>query len=254
MPALTMRGKLKAARTMRIERRVLANDVYDVLKGMIFDQVLPPDSRVSIDVLALELDVSQTPVREALARLEGDGLVTKKAHGRYWTTPTLTADAFEQLYNLRLVLEPFAAGEAARRIKRNDLDMLTSSLDAMEASGTGGEYYQYGAFAGHDACFHQTIASASGNQFVADAILRMHSHLQLARLYRNFGIVDAAEALVDHREILTTLEHHDSQAATDGMRHHIDRSRSRLRLLLKERAEPVKITPSPASRPNGGWP
>jgi DNA-binding GntR family transcriptional regulator len=219
-------------RPTRIARRVLASDAYDVLKGMILDQVLPPDARVSIDLLAVELGVSQTPVREALARLEGDGLVTKHAHGRYWSTPMLTAESFEQLYAARLLLEPFAAGEAAKRIGRGELDALAAILTAMAASGTGGDYSQYGQFASQDARFHETIAVASGNPFVADAIQRMHSHLQLARLYRHSGVVDATEALADHRAILATLKLHDSRSTARSMKRHIERSRSRLRQLI----------------------
>jgi DNA-binding GntR family transcriptional regulator len=58
-------------------RSVLSDDVYDMIKTMIFDHEIAPGSRVNIDAISLQLEVSQTPVREALARLESDGLIEK---------------------------------------------------------------------------------------------------------------------------------------------------------------------------------
>ena len=60
-------------------RRALADDVYDAVLGLLMDQVIEPGSRASIDGIARQLNVSPTPVREALARLESEGLVVKKA-------------------------------------------------------------------------------------------------------------------------------------------------------------------------------
>jgi DNA-binding GntR family transcriptional regulator len=227
-------------RVAPIQRRVLAGDAYEVLKGMILDQAVAPGARVSIDLLAVELGVSQTPIREALARLEGDGLVTKRAHGRYWTTPMLTTESFEQLYDIRLRLEPFAAGEAGKRIARRELDALGAALASMETAKTGGDYSEYGCFSGHDARFHETIGTASGNPFLADAIARLHSHLQLARLYRNRGVVDAVDAVADHCDILAALERHDWRAAAHCMKRHIERSRGRLGRLIAGLEEPMQ--------------
>ena len=64
---------------------------------------------MAIDVLARDLGVSQTPIREALARLESEGLVIRKENGRYRTEPLLTKNSFHALYEVRLLLEPSAA-------------------------------------------------------------------------------------------------------------------------------------------------
>ena len=71
-------------------RNVLADDVYELVKAMVMDHVIRPGARVSIDGLARELAVSPTPVREALARLESDGLVLKEPLKGYRATPLLT--------------------------------------------------------------------------------------------------------------------------------------------------------------------
>ena len=59
-------------------RSVLSDEIYDMIKAMIFNHEIEPGSRVNIDALSFQLEVSQTPVREALARLESDGLIAKE--------------------------------------------------------------------------------------------------------------------------------------------------------------------------------
>lgn len=217
-----------------LQRRLLTVDVYDMLKGMVLDQRIPPDEKLSIDWLARRLGVSQTPVREALARLDGDGLVVKGSDRRYWTAPMLTRASYGHLYDVRLQLEPFAAREAAKFIDANELEQLEQACAAMERSRTGGVYSEYGVFTTNDALLHDIIARASRNDFLYDAIKRLHSHFQLARLYRDYGIIDAKEGIHEHRSVVAALHAGDGEAALARMRHHIARSRDQLKSLLEK--------------------
>src|SRR4051812_5975759 len=70
-------------------RSVLADRVYELIKVKLMDNVVEPGARLSIDALSREMDVSATPIREALARLESDGLVVKRAHRGYTAAPRL---------------------------------------------------------------------------------------------------------------------------------------------------------------------
>ena len=102
-------------------RQILADGVYDTIKGLLMDQSITPESRINIDKLARELQVSPTPVREALARLESEGLVTKEALRGYSAAPLLTRSSFIQLFELRLLLEPVIARKAAALLTEEDL-------------------------------------------------------------------------------------------------------------------------------------
>lgn len=218
---------------VRLERRVLADDAYETLKALILDQAVPPDSAMSIDALADDLGVSQTPVREALLRLEGDGLVIKRENGRYRTAPLLGSEMFEHLYEARLQLEPFAASLAAQHVTPAQLDILRRADGEMSKAPTGGVSAEYGQFAALDARFHDTVATASGNPYVRDAIHRLHSHYALARLYRHHGVIDAPAAVGEHHSILSAIESRDGRAAGERMRNHIERSRLHLRALIR---------------------
>src|SRR5438046_10671229 len=81
----------RPAGTRLPQRQVLADDVYEAVKALVMDHVIAPGARVSIDGLARELGVSQTPIREALARLEPDGLVTKAPLRGDSASPLLTS-------------------------------------------------------------------------------------------------------------------------------------------------------------------
>src|SRR3954453_11508502 len=96
-----------------LRRAVLADGVYEAIKALIMDQHVEPGAKINMDALARELEVSPTPVREALARLEADGLVTKKALVGYTAAALLDAEGLDELFEMRLLLEPAAASWAA---------------------------------------------------------------------------------------------------------------------------------------------
>ncbi len=221
-------------RRIQLERRVLAGDAYEALKGMILDRDVEPDSRMAIDVLAAELGVSQTPIREALARLESDGLVVRHPNGRYRSAPYLSQDDFDHLFDVRLQLEPFAAARAAANITEAELEELARLDKAMQGAPTGGVYSEYGAFATINAKFHEMIAAATHNPFLVSTIERLRSHHRIAQLYYRIGVIDASQAVAEHALIVAAIRRRDESEAAEQMRHHIERSRHELQPLLKK--------------------
>ena len=80
-----------------LSRRVLADDVFEALTGLVMDHVVAPGERMSIDGLAARLGVSPTPVRESLARLEALGLARKEPLRGYRATPLLSLAELDDL-------------------------------------------------------------------------------------------------------------------------------------------------------------
>src|SRR5262245_61724474 len=114
-----------AARLHRLpQRQVLSDDVYETIKGLIMDGVVEPGTRLNIDALTRELGISQTPIRESLARLESDGLVLKEPLRGYRVASRLSRAEFDDLFEYRLLIEPWAAGRAAERAGTDDLARL----------------------------------------------------------------------------------------------------------------------------------
>jgi DNA-binding GntR family transcriptional regulator len=199
-----------------LRRTTLVDEVYESIKTMIMDHVLAPGARASIDSLARELDVSQTPVRESLARLVSDGLVAKRPMVGYTVTPLLTRDEFEHLFQVRLILEPEAAAMAAQR-----QSIVDGSLPRTSAGG----YQGHAAFTAADAAFHHVVAAASGNPLLLESIDRLHAHLHLHRLHVPSNAVRTTRA--EHRLIAAGLAAGQPDQAHEAMRQHLLAARSR---------------------------
>lgn len=212
-----------------LSRSALASRAYDAVKAMILDQEIPPRAHLAIDQLSQSLGVSQTPVREALARLEGDGLVTREGNGRLHVADVLDRARFEQLYTMRLALEPLAASLAAAGATPADVSFLRNTIAEMGASAGQGSSAGYAPFLAADTAFHECIARAGGNGFMAEAVHHLHSHHRLAFLYRHRGVTDWRVARDEHVRIAEAIAAHQPEQAAAAMRAHIERSREVLR-------------------------
>lgn len=212
----------------RPQRSVLADSTYEAIKQLIMDSRLAAGSRISMDGLARDLGVSPTPVREALARLDSDGLVTKRPLVGYTVAELLDTAAFEDLFTMRLLLEPHAAGLAAPHVAEDSRlrSDITAVARAMAKVPQGNGYAVYREQAAHDARFHDAIAAASGSPLLRESIDRLRAHMHLYRLYWRSGI--AAETAHEHDRIVTALAAGDGEAAAEAMRAHIQASHDRL--------------------------
>ncbi|MBV1851760.1 GntR family transcriptional regulator [Catellatospora tritici] len=207
------------------QRLTLTDDVYESLKTLIMEHAIAPGDRVSIDGLARSLEVSPTPVREALARLESDGLVRKRAMSGYTTTPLLTRAEFEELFEMRLLLEPAAAARAAQHAGAEDRALLKTEAAAEPPVESGDGYRRHAAFTALDARFHDLVAEVSGSTLLRDSIIRLHSHLHLHRLY--FPSTQAGDTATEHGRIAKAIAKGDADAASAAMHAHLTAARTR---------------------------
>jgi DNA-binding GntR family transcriptional regulator len=198
-------------------------EVFEVIRADIMSLAIPPDTRISIDSLARRLGVSQTPIREALSMLEAIGLVTKRHFVGYCSAPQLNRRQLDQLYEARLLIEPFAARRAAEQMDDQAMAELVALADAM----TPGESRQsYDKFADQDSELHDLIATGSGNPIIRETLSRLHSHLHIFRL--RFHSEVTTEAVNEHADLIAALTARDPDAAEKAMREHIQRSYARV--------------------------
>jgi len=209
--------------------QALVGEVYDAILDRITSLEIAPGARITIDTLARELGVSPTPVREALSRLEAEGLVLKTHLVGHRAGPQLNRAEVEQLFELRLLIEPAGAAMAARQLDDSSREVL-DRLHAEMRGRPGKPAPTYSEFARKDAEFHATIAAASGNAFLADALARLRTHFHIFRLVRHSRVT--AEAIGEHTELLAALVRGDAAASKRSMREHILASRSRILTLL----------------------
>jgi DNA-binding GntR family transcriptional regulator len=202
----------------------LVEEVYVRVRAEIMSLAIPPDTRVTIESLARRLGVSQTPIREALSMLEAKGLVTKQQFIGYCTAPILNQAQFEEIHEIRLLLEPHAARRAAEKMSDEQIEGLKRLLARM---APGGEQSRssYDRFAELDAELHERIALAGGNTLIADSLARMHSHLHIFRLCFRSQI--ASDAHHEHAGLVAAIAARDGAAAEAAMRAHLSNSHQR---------------------------
>jgi DNA-binding GntR family transcriptional regulator len=212
----------------------LADEVYDTLITQLMSLRIVPDSRVTIDALARELGVSQTPIRDALNRMESDGLVVRVPHAGYRIPPQITRQRYEEMVEIRLLLEPAVARRAAEHASYDQVKQLRRLLDEMAGLTEGDNLAAYGAFGLRDAAFHDLLAQSGGNQVIREALARLHTHVHLFRLSYDSQVTYLA--MGEHEEILTAVAARDPEAAAYAMRQHILLSGDRFRRLFDQSA------------------
>ncbi len=219
-------------------RQMLADDVHEAIKALIMDHVIPPGARVSIDGLARQLGVSPTPVREALARLESAELVVKEPLRGYRTSPLLTREQLDDLYQFRLLIEPWAAARAAEHADADGRERLDAEMGSC-ATPSDDTYDSYKALAAHDTRFHVLVAELAGSAQVRRAFERTHCHLHIFRLHYDRGLGE--RTLEEHRRITRAVLDRDPVGAEAAMRDHLETAcYERLRPVSEEAGGPTR--------------
>jgi DNA-binding GntR family transcriptional regulator len=218
-------NKKPARATTRLMKRSqgFVDEVYELIRADIMSLRIAPDTRISIDELARQIGVSQTPIREALSRLEAVGLVTKRHFAGYCSAPQITRQQLDELYELRLLLEPYAARCAATRMSDAELARVSELAHGMQPGGTRNTY---GRFADQDSELHDLIAAGSGNQLIREGLSRLHTHLHIFRL--RFHSEVTTEAHVEHERLVAALTARKADEAEQAMRLHIEKSYRRM--------------------------
>jgi len=207
----------------RMKRSTLGDDVYGTLRAAVLEHTLAPGDRVNIDALSRELEVSPTPVREALARLESEGLVRKRALAGYTVSPLLTLAEFHDMFDMRLLLECAAARWAAERATDGQRAQLV--IEAARTVEGGDGHAWHAAFTALDAHLHDLVAQASASPLLRDGITRLHAHLHLHRRY--FPYAQTAVTNDEHQRLAEAIRDHDADRAESAMRLHLTLARER---------------------------
>ena len=197
----------------------VSSQVYERLRtGIVSGEYAPGEPLVEL-ALAERYGTSRTPVREALRRLEQDGLVERGERGM--RVRTRSPEEILEIYEARIPLEAAAAGAAAER--RTDLDLARIRRAAARMAGAATDDAQ--AMAAANRVVHETIWAASHNGTIVDLLTRLNNHLTRypATTLAAPGRWD--DALREHTEIIAAIEGHDREAAARLARDHMTRAR-----------------------------
>ena len=209
-------------------KNVLADSVYEQIKDRIMELVFEPGSRLNIDSLSGELNVSPTPIREALARLAAERLVTFEPFKGYSVNQPLTPRQVADLMHVRGLIEKDAARLAATRIVMPELIMLEKYLIAGRIKQPGGWSSSYSGFNQYDQLFHEALMRAADNVYLLEAYRSLNVHVQLARFHPFFNHSDQNNTLDEHAAIYESLKNHDSEGAAQAIENHLHQTELRI--------------------------
>lgn len=207
---------MRHERTELDDNLSLTQKAYKVLRRQILNWSLPPGVDVSELELSQQLNMSKTPVREALAQLRSEGFVETFPRRGYRVLPITLAD-MNELFEARTIIEAECAALAAERVTEAQLDELERYADAYYSLD---ESESLDRFIDSNTAFHAAIAAATGNNRLHQLVLAQLDNLErffyLGALSRDLN----PETTVDHHRIVEVLRQRDPDAARNALREH----------------------------------
>jgi DNA-binding GntR family transcriptional regulator len=190
---------------------------YRRIRSAIQAGELKPGERLREMELAESIGLSRTPVREALARLESEGLVTHDAN-RGIMVAELDYSMVTELYYMREVLEGTAARLAARHASEVEMSILEDLCRQYEAATQTGDE---ATLAASNRRFHDTLYRCSHNRYLGNMLTVLHDALSLLGSTTLRSKERAAETLAEHRAVVDAVKARDADAADLALRNHI---------------------------------
>lgn len=195
----------------------LGNQAYQELKGIILDRQVPPGGKLNEGDLAKALGISRTPIREAINRLEKEGLVRIVPQRGAFVVQFTEKDVYE-LFLIRENLEGLAAYLAATKLSDKDLLKLEAAIEGFSEPFGEKEIKRY---AREDFKFHQAIVQFSDAPRLISLISTLHDYIRIFRL-TTVGVSGRMKnSLEEHRELLRAFRERNPEEAERKMREHI---------------------------------
>ena len=207
------------------QSRSSGSNAYELLLKAIEEGDLPPGSRLREAELAERFAISRTPVREALNRLEAQGLVTHEPH-QGAKVASLDYSQITELYFVRELLEGNAARLAAIQATGPEIEILQEMVLHDKALCN-----QPAALARNNRMFHRQVYCCARNRFLNQMLENMRLSLILLAGTTLGTPERGAQSVEEHEAIVSAIRAHDPDAAEEAARQHIRNSfKQRIRL------------------------
>lgn len=206
-----------------VRRYRIVDQVYDILKAQIIKGILIPGQEISVDQLAGRLNSSKTPIREALNRLKGEGLIVDTDRGKM-SVIKLHYKEIAHICELRAALETLALRWSFENIPRKKLQenlrMLRETEEKLKR-GDSTHFYEV------DTILHNLIVNSSGNQWLSQIISQLRNLIEITR--NMFASIERdKESLQEHIVIIESLLKGDKKVAIKNLNSHIEHVKNHL--------------------------
>ncbi|WP_321904488.1 GntR family transcriptional regulator [Paraburkholderia tropica] len=206
----------------------LTDQVYDAVRARILSRAIKIDEQINVEEVAAELQVSRTPVVDAIKRLATDGLVEVRARRGTFVKGITEQDANE-IFQVREALELFAAYQVIHSPESAAVTARMQSLiEEMSGFMSNDEFRDYTAFSVADAGFHNALIDACANQRLKTSYenLNIYMHIMRSHFYR--PLVPPRRVHTEHLAILEAVVSKDDAAAARAIRQHLASTREKM--------------------------
>lgn len=199
------------------EAGALRAHAYRQIRERILDGSLPPAAPLSENQVSASLRLSRTPVREALSRLEREGLIRTVA-GRGAFVAEITPLDIREIYEVREQLEGYAVRVATTRMSAGDIAALEGILtETRAAMAAGAKRNAWEA----DVALHRKILAATQNRRLITIVATLDDQMHRIRTMWTLTPVWQEDAMAEHEAIVAAIKRRDPDAATAALSHHL---------------------------------
>ena len=213
-----------------IKRINLSQQAYRELVEKIVSGAYPGGTKLTEEGLCREFGISRTPIREALLKLETEGMI-EPLPKRGVRIKVLDADEVRELFSCRRELETLALRRAIGNIPADEIAELVAELEKLPAQDAAA----MSAIVENDGKMHQLLADYCGNRYLQTILRQLLRQSAPYRIYRNRG--DCRTAARERIELLKSLRKGDTERAAKLLEAHIDRGADDLARAVAETAE-----------------
>ena len=217
---------------MRLVQNSLHQEVASTLREEIFAGTLAPGSFIDEVALCERLEISRTPLREALKVLTAEGLMRHEPR-RGCFVNEVTEQDLDDIFPVIALLEGRCAYEAARNASDADLQELGVLHDRLQGHAKAVRITAYYAT---NFAIHEAIILLANNRWLSQSIADLRKILKLSRLQSLGAPGRLAQSLSEHMTVFAALKSRDSKGAEAAMRTHLTRQREALRQVHGQQA------------------
>jgi DNA-binding GntR family transcriptional regulator len=208
-----------------IDHTALSDKVYEILKKKILERELRPGDKVFVDEVAQQLGVSRTPVKDALNRLALEGLIDKVAR-RGTFVSRLSVQEVDELFDLRLILELYAAQKVLEKGKAgtllSEIGQCMANIDRIAESDDP----DYDAYMAWNRDLHLAAIRLANNHRLLHMYESLNIHIQVARVHYLHDIESVTHTQQEHQAIYEAFESGDLEQVKKAISTHISSVRT----------------------------
>jgi DNA-binding GntR family transcriptional regulator len=193
--------------------------IYDQLRDEILSLVMSPGERFTERALEARFEISRTPIRAALAKLETDGLVARD--DRSWVVTPISLEELEQAIAFREVVETAVVKLACKHADPSDIDLVKEIIVSCTGDSPRCDWHRVGLD------FHIELARLTGNAFYVRAVQDLMIRLCRARWLEVWTVEGQERSKSEHLHILDCIRGRQVQAAETAVRKHIQGVKAR---------------------------